>query len=972
MFETMVCLGKNGPEVDDLLKQMTLKEKVGQIIQGFAKCADNGMLTNEARKLVQEYHVGSFMSCWHKDPETTAKFMNQMQAWAENTRLGVPLLSAIDADSGFREIGGDPSVKGAIIFPMLMGMGATRDPALVREAASVTAAEARAMGINWNMSPMIDVLTEPRWRRSLETFGEDVDLVTLMGVAKIKGYQGSGIDDRNGVMATAKHFPGHGGIYKGLDSHGYPSRATYSREVLENIHLKPFKAAIDNGVESIMIGHIVVEAINNKCLAPFSKKVVTGLLREKLGFNGIIISDALDMGPIAAYYPPEEAALMMVKAGVDALMVIDFEDMEAIEKVLVDAVNDGDVSENQIDNSVRRILDAKKRLGLFKNPYVNLDHVSEFVGSEAHWNRSLEAARKSITMLKNENGYIPFSKNVGKVLITGYKSENLSEEIRCLFPGVKVIHEDDFERARKLAKTVDAVVVTTFVKHWSDTNDLSVEQVDLVRKIQEMGIPMVVVSLGKPYDISSIPDIPAYLCTYDAGPKGARAIAEVLFGVYNPTGKLPVSIPGTPRNLYEFGAGINYCYRNLNVFPDGAELEKSFKVSAIVTNPKDSKIVKDVKLYVDGKPFVSKNITLAARESKEVSFAYKFREPGFHTITINNLNPKIVAVGVPSKFEYTGLKVPLTAALGESVIISAIVTNTGSFKKKEKVNLYVDGKVAYWKEVTLNGGEAKEVSFACKLAEKGVHGITMGNLEAQKLSVIEPFAWIDKDNDGVIGVNDPTFLSIQAAIDNANSGDVIRVKPGYYDTDIQVFPIRVNKPVTVKSAGLPEETILDAKIEGTIFLVNSDDVTIEGFTIRNSSANSWEGGVWIEKVKNAKIINNRIIRNKNYGIVIFGGGNHLIAKNIIENNTSDGIHIRGSKNNTIENNKISSNGNRRTKGHGICLQDVHNTIIRDDLIEKNNLHGICLDESSSAAILHNNIKGNKGVGVWGGKKLRCA
>lgn len=965
----MVCLGEN-VSVDNLLEQMTLEEKVGQMIQGFATCADDGMPVNEARKLVQEQHIGSFMSCWHKDPKTTANFMNQMQEWAENTRLGIPLLSAIDADSGFREIGGDPSVEGAVIFPMLMGMGATHDPDVVREAASITAAEARAMGIHWNMSPMIDVLTEPRWRRALETFGEDVDLVTLMAVAKIKGYQGSGIENKNSAMATAKHFPGHGGVYKGLDSHGYPSRATYSMEVLENIHLKPFKTAIYNGVESVMIGHIVVEAIDNENLATFSRKVVTELLRENLGFDGIIISDALDMGCIAACYSPEDAALQAIKAGIDVLMVIDFEGVERMENALIDAVNDGDISENQIDNSVRRILDVKKRLGLFKNSYVNSDHVSDFVGSEAHWNKSLEAARKSITMLKNENGYIPFSKNVGRVLVIGYESENLADEIRSLFPEIKVIHENYFERAKKVVKTVDAAVVTTFVKHWFETNDLSAEQVDLVRKIQEIGVPMVVVSLGKPYDIASVPDIPAYLCTYDAGPKGARAIAEVLFGVYNPTGRLPVSISGTSRNLYDVGGGINYNYRNLNVFPEGAELEKSFEVSAIVTNPKDSKIVEDVKLHADGKHVASKRVTLAVRESKKVNFTHKFKESGFHTLTINSLNPKIVAVGVPSKFKYRCLKAPLTAAPNEPIIISAIVTNTGSFKKKEKVKLYVDKKVADWKEVTLNSREVKEVSFAYKFAEnKGIRSVTIGDLKAQKLSVIEPFVWIDKDNDGVMGNNDSTFLSIQDAIDNASSGDVIRVKPGYYDTELLVFPIRVNKPVTLKSAGLPEKTTLDVKMEDTIFRVESDDVTIEGFTIKNGNANAWEGGIRIENAKNVKIINNRLINNKNDGIVIFRGGrsNHFIAGNLIENNVSDGIRIRGSNNNRIENNKISGNGNRPNRGNGIYLQNARSTIIKNNSIERSNLNGICLDKFSSATISYNIIKNNKEAGVWVGR-----
>lgn len=970
-----MSIAQNGPEIDNLLAQMTLEDKIGQMIQGFATCTDNVIPTEETRKLVQECYVGSFMT-WPgiKGPKNVAKYLNQMQEWAKNTRLGIPPLFAIDADSGFREIGGEPSVHGATIFPMLMGMGATRDLDLVREAASITAKEARAMGIHWDLAPVADVVTESRWRRALEAFGDNADLVSEMVAAQVQGYQmqisGENYQE-NGVMATAKHFPGHGGVYKGLDSHGYPSRATYPMEVLENIHLKPFKAAIDNGVESIMIGHIVVEAIDDKCLAPFSRKVVTELLRKKLGFNGIIISDALDMGPIAACYTPRETALMMVKAGIDILMIIDFETVEMIERALIGAVNGGHISENQIDNSVRRILEAKKRLGLFKNPYVSPD-ASEFVGSEIHWNNSLEAARKSITMLKNENNYIPFSKNVGRVLVTGYKSENLANEIRGLSPEVKVIHEDNFERAEKMARTVDAAVVTTFVKHWFETNDLPAEQVDLVRKIQEMGVPMVVVSLGKPYDIASIPDVPAYLCTYDAGPKGERAIAEVLFGGHDPTGKLPVSIPGTPRNLYEFGAGVNYNYRNLNVLPEGAELEKSFEVSAIVANPKDSKIVEDVKLCADGKPAVSKKITLAARESKEVSFTHKFREPGFHTLAINSLNPKIVAVGVPSKFEYSRLKVPLTAAPSEPITISAIVTNIGSFKKKEKVKLYVDGKVADWKEVLLNGGEAREVSFTYKAENNGVHRVTMGDLKEQKLSVMELFAWIDKDNDGVIGGNDPTFSSIQAAIDNANSGDVIRVKLGYYDTDIQLFPIRVNKPVTVKSAGLPEETILDAGIEEAIFRVDSDGVTIEGFTITNGNANGWEGGIRIENVENVRIINNRIISNKNYGIVILGGGkgNHLIVGNIIENNTSDGINISNSGNNIIENNRVSGNGNRSNRGHGICLQDARSTIIKKNIIENSNLHGVFLGPRSDAAILCNEIRNNKEAGIWVGRNSK--
>ena len=973
-----------GENIDNLIAQMTLQEKVGQMIQGFATQAENNMPIEEARKLVQEYYVGSFMTCGISGPENVANFMNQMQEWAENTPRGIPLLSAIDADSGFREIGGDSSVLGATIFPMLMGLGATKDQELVRETAAITAKEARAMGIHWDLAPVVDVVTESRWRRALEAFGDNADLVSEMTAAQVQGYQmqisGENYQE-NGVMATAKHFPGHGGVYKGLDSHGYPSRATYSMEVLENVHLKPFKAAIDNGVESIMTGHIIVEAIDNENLATLSYKVITELLRENLGFDGVIISDALDMGPIIAYYAPEDAAVRAIKAGVDVLMVIDFESVEVIENAIIDAVNTGEISENRIDNSVKRILNAKDRLGLFDNALVNSTYAATFVGNDDHLDKALEASRKSITMLKNDSWDIPFSKNVDNVLVTGYESDDLAKAIDALLPPeVVVIHEDNFETAKETAKTVNVAIVTTYLKHWAEENSLSEDQIDLVENIMGSGTPMATVSLEKPYDIASIPDVPAHLCAYEAGiwsENVENAIAEVLFGDYNPKGKLSVSIPDSPQDLYDFGDGINYYYKDLEVSPKGVGLNENFSVSANVINIENYQVDENVKLYADDGLVDSKLVVLAAGENQIVSFNYNFSVSGLHTVTIDNLNPEIVAVNVSAASEYSRLEVPLTAAPNENITVSAAVMNVGSYAENENVKLYVNDNIVDSKIIALNGREAEKVNFTYAFTTTGTYTVTVDTLEAKEVLCMDPPVWIDSDNDGVMDDGEPRFLSIQAAIDNASSGDEIKANPRTYDTHIEVFPIVVNKSVSIRSAGTTENTIINAEVEGSIFRIEADSVVIDGFTIENSSADWWKGGIEIQNVQNVRIINNIIINNKNHGLAVWEGDHayHEISGNTIENNIHDGVYLWGSKSNTIDNNIIRKNGTSlsvkkagsKRSYSGISLHWAWDTVITNNTIENNAVHGIFLhgtEYQTGVYIQYNDIENNQDSGVW--------
>ncbi|MCM2535436.1 hypothetical protein NDK43_27740 [Neobacillus pocheonensis] len=259
-------------------------------------------------KLVQDYHVGSVIDYGNADAERTAKYNNQLQKWAAETRLKIPLFISADLEYGSIQL-----VTDGTDFPRQMAIGATRVPGAAEQVAKINAIESKAVGFNWNFSPLADVNTNPSNPViGVRSFGEKTDLVSQMTVAQIKGYQ------HNGLLATAKHFPGHGDT--SFDSHLGLAAVTYDRKTLDEIHLPPFKAAIAAGVDSIMTAHVIINAIDPKLPATLSKKVLTGLLRKQMGFNGIIVTDSMSMNAIDKHWGAGQAAIMAINAGADIVM----------------------------------------------------------------------------------------------------------------------------------------------------------------------------------------------------------------------------------------------------------------------------------------------------------------------------------------------------------------------------------------------------------------------------------------------------------------------------------------------------------------------------------------------------------------------------------------------------------------------------------------------------------------------------
>ncbi|MBM7692094.1 beta-N-acetylhexosaminidase [Peribacillus deserti] len=444
-----------------------------------------------------------------------------------------------------------------------MGIGATRNLKAAEEVAKITAIESRATGFNWNYSPLADVNTNPANPViGVRSFGENTDLVSQMTVAQIKGYQ------KNGVIATAKHFPGHGDT--SVDSHLGLAAVTYDRKTLEEVHLPPFKAAIAAGVDSIMTAHVIINAIDPELPATLSKKVLTGLLREEMGFKGLIVTDAMSMHAISEEWGSGPAAVMAVNAGADIVMATgtlpeQLETFDALNK----ALKSGQLSEKRVDESLKRIFDAKLfKYKLFKDRYTNPDKAAKIVSTPAYKQTAAEVARNSITLLKN-NKVLPFNASDNKTtLVVGpkiYGSTSYIEDIAkaaddksagSITSFVTATDSTDTEigQALQLASKADRIIVPTF-----SASGLPAGQAKLVKALQQSGKPVVAVSLGLPYDIQSYPEVGAYIASYAVErwgspvPTSWNAAVEVIFGT-QPGGKLPVSIEG----LYKYGYGLSY------------------------------------------------------------------------------------------------------------------------------------------------------------------------------------------------------------------------------------------------------------------------------------------------------------------------------------------------------------------------------------------------------------------------------
>jgi len=552
--------------VTALMQQMSLEEKVGQLLMARVLEGPDGMPSDEAERLIKECYIGSVIFYSTNDPVFTARYTNQLQKWAAQTRLGIPLLVGADFEFGPRMI----VANGVTGFPQEMGIGATGDPQMAALAAQITAQEARAMGTQWVFAPAADINTNPKNPViGVRSFGSDPKAVSQMVVAAVKAYKD------NGVIGTVKHFPGHGDT--ALDSHYSLPCVNYGMDELER-HLQPFKAAIAAGADSVMTAHILIKALDPNRPATLSKAILTDLLRKKLGFNGLIVTDAMNMKAISDHFGAGEAAVMAIQAGADVVMSAgSYWDLIAMQSALLQAIKDGEISESRIDRSVERVLELKFRYGLFKNDarYVDPDKAADLCGTQEHLQAALDMARRTITLLKNDNGWLPFSSNLKKVLVVGVRDTvyAVAEEIQRRFPKMRVESyrtsharssnnwtpsASNIAMAAAMVKEANAVIALTY-----SSQEVSEGQVELIKTLSNLNKPLVVVAQGLPYDIMKFPDISTYLVNYaynrwqapsQAHDAVTQATVDVLFGQFRPAGKLPIEIPG----LFPRGYGISY------------------------------------------------------------------------------------------------------------------------------------------------------------------------------------------------------------------------------------------------------------------------------------------------------------------------------------------------------------------------------------------------------------------------------
>jgi beta-N-acetylhexosaminidase len=494
-------------------------------------------------------------------PLEIAAKLNAMQRMSE-----VPLLVGADLEfgAGMRARGGyfmpgGYDLGGAVAFPPQMALGATRDTALAYRQGEVTAREGRSMGIHYVYAPVLDVNNNPANPViNTRAYGADPSLVAGMGAAFIRGVQD------HGMVATGKHFPGHGDT--GVNSHLALPVVTASRARLDSVELVPFREAVESGVGAIMSFHGAMPALDaSNDPGTLSQAVLSGVLRNELGFQSMIISDAMDMRGVLDRYGAREAAIRAVAAGADVL-IQPLDVSETIDAVVA-GVESGRYAEERLDASVRRILQSKERLGLHRRAEVSLDSARAVVGRSEHLAAAQEVAARSITLVRDSAAVVPLPASARVLSVTfARRSDFLAgrafdAELRTAYPRLRSEFVDadqpDAQIARVLAaaRDVDVVIVGSYVTHgWNATTvEAPRAFADLVARAGEGGARTVVVALGNPYLLQQIPAVPGYLVAWGGLPVSQQAAARALLGREAIGGRLPIPIPP----LAPFGAGLD-------------------------------------------------------------------------------------------------------------------------------------------------------------------------------------------------------------------------------------------------------------------------------------------------------------------------------------------------------------------------------------------------------------------------------
>ncbi len=674
--------------VDSLVARMTLDEKLGQLTQVPGRWGDTGPTVPEGgQEEIRRGQVGSFLGVFG------AGYTRRMQEIALQSRLKIPLLFAHDVIHGFRTI-----------FPVSIAEAASWDPEAVERSARIAAIEATAAGLHWTFAPMVDIARDARWGRIVEGAGEDPYLGSIMAAARVRGFQGTDLSASNTMLATAKHFVAYGAAEGGRDY----NIADVPEVTLRDIYLPPFHAAVDAGARSVMASFNEVAGVPVHA----SERLIDGVLRAEWGWNGLLVSDwtgVLELVPHGVAADSAAAGVLALRAGVDVDMV-----SRIYLNKLSPLVRSGRVAMRDVDAAVRRVLHAKYELGLFTDPYRYSDTTRErqTLLAADHRAAARELARKAIVLLKNEGRTLPLAKSLGTIAVIGslatdgrstngnWTAAGRPEEavtvldgIRRAVPSSRVVYArgadsatadtSGFAEAVRVAREADAVVLVVgeHQEQSAEANNrafigLPGAQEGLVRAVRATGKPVVVVLMsGRPLAIASFADsVPAIMNAWYLGTEMGNAVADVLFGDANPSGKLPVTmartagqmplyynhkntgrppvvdqkytskyidVPWTP--LYPFGHGLSYTtftYRNLRLSAPTMRPGDTLVVSVDVTNTGDRAGDEVVQLYIRDevgtltRPVKElrgfRRLTLQPGETQSVSFPLGAKDLAFH------------------------------------------------------------------------------------------------------------------------------------------------------------------------------------------------------------------------------------------------------------------------------------------------------------------------------------------------------
>ncbi len=547
--------------VNRWMKSLSLREKAAQLVMIPFAGHSISTRTREYRKfihLVRDVRVGGLILvnvaqgrlAQRAEPHELGSFINRMQRMSR-----LPLLVSGDLERGV-----SMRVNDTTVFPHAMAFAAAGDPALTRYEGEVTAREARALGIQWIFYPDADVNNNPdNPIINIRSFGENPQVVSRNVEAFIEGAEA---DRRIRVLTTAKHFPGHGDT--AIDSHlGLPT-ITADRQRLAAVELVPFRAAIAKGVDAVMTAHISVPALDSSDVpATLSAAILTKLLRDDLGFHGLIVTDAMDMGAVVNGFGETEASVRAIEAGADVVLMP--MDAEAAVNAIVAAVHRGRISQKRLDQSVARVLAAKIKVGLDRGRLVDLEAIDDVVNSPEANERAQEVADRAVTLIRNDGPQIPLrapDKTCFLLLAEShYSNEGLvfGQEIHKRSPNSLVLTLDPSlpDAAMDVAATragfCDSTVVAAFVAVAARANvALAAGFPKLLDTLIASGKPVTLIALGSPYLLRTFPKVAAYLTTFSTVPPSEIAAVKALFGEISIRGRLPVTIP----DLAKYGDGI--------------------------------------------------------------------------------------------------------------------------------------------------------------------------------------------------------------------------------------------------------------------------------------------------------------------------------------------------------------------------------------------------------------------------------